>query len=292
MADYYDILGVSKGSSDKEVRQAFRRLARKFHPDLNPGDEAGEKKFKEINEAYEVLSDAEDRKKYDKYGDKWTFADQIESQTRARSRDPFTWRSRTSRGGPSSDRFGGFDDLLGGFGDLSGNRRRSSRTSPIEGDVKVTLEEAFAGTNREVTITSGGEERKIEVTIPAGVKTGSVVRVNPGKGQQLRLKITVAPHRSFTRVGDDLITEVGVPLEDAVLGGEVEVRTLNSNLRVKVPPESQNGQRIRLSRQGMPKLGADGERGDLLVTVRPRMPSGLSEEQKELFHKLKELSAG
>ncbi len=288
MADkrnYYDVLEVPKGASEKELRQAYRKLARKYHPDLNPDDEAAARKFKDINEAHEVLSDADNRKKYDKYGDRWKDADRIDEQFGGRG---YTWSTGDEspygyRGG------GGFDDVLGrfGFGDRFG--RRGAGTTKVEGEVTVSLEEAYTGTNRTVTLTVDGKQRKIEVTVPAGVKTGSTVRVTPGAGQELLLHMTVTPHVRFTRQGDDLHVDVSVPLEEAVLGGEVEVRTIKSTVHLKVPEESQNGQKIRLSGHGMPKLGSPDTKGDLYVTLRPKLPKDLSDEERELWATLKEL---
>ena len=280
MDSYYNILGVSKSASEKDVRQAFRSLARKYHPDLNPGDKEAEVKFKRINEAYEILSDADTRKKYDRYGDNWKTADKIEAQHGA---GPFR---RTSTGGVE-DLFG--SDPFAGFGDLFGRSAGTTTAARLEASVEVSLEEAFAGANRQVTITSGGRDRRIEVSIPPGVYTGSVVRISPGKGQELLLNITVAPHRRFTRKGDDLFADVEVPLEDASLGGETDVRTLSKKVRLKVPSESQNGQKIRLAGQGMPRLGSKDKRGDLYAVIRPVMPKDLTEEEQELVSKLKTL---
>ena len=170
---------------------------------------------------------------------------------------------------------------------------RSGAASPgptrLETSATVSLEEAMVGTTRTVTITSPEGERRLEVRVPAGVRTGSVVRVSPGDGREVHLKIEVSPHARFRREGDDLHTEVEVPLEDAVLGGEVTVRTLRRAVSLKIPPESQNGQRIRLTGQGMPKLGDPESVGDLLVTVRPRMPRNLTDEERGLFRRLREL---
>jgi DnaJ-class molecular chaperone len=294
MAEYYKTLGVSKNASEKEIRQAFRRLARKYHPDLSPGDGEAEEMFKRINEAYEVLSNPSTRKKYDRYGDKWKYADQIEAQYRTGPGAPFGWadggRGRGPR--PQSDPLAGFEDLLGGFGDLFGRRGRTAAATRAEASVEVSLEEAFAGTKRKVTISSRGNDRRIEVSIPPGVDTGSVVRITPGGGQELLLNITVAPHRRYTRKGDDLTTEVEVALEDTILGGEVDVQTLKGRVRVKIPPESQNGQRIRLAGQGMPKLGSKGVRGDLYIVVRPKMPKNLTSDERELIRVFKALRSG
>ena len=283
--DYYSELGVPRDADEKQIKQAYRRLARKHHPDLNPDDKGAEDRFKKVNEAYEVLSDPDSRKKFDRYGASWRDIERMGSAAGG-SEPPFTWTGRTHRGAGG---FGGqsvdFDDLLGSspFG--------HGRTAParLETSVTVSLEEAMAGTTRTVTITTRAGERRLEVTIPSGVKTGSVVRVNPRQGQEVHLNVEVTPHVRFTREGDDLHTEVEVPLEDAVLGGEVSVQTLRRRLSLKIPPESQNGQKIRLKGQGIPRLGSPESVGDLLVTVRPRLPRNLSDEEQELFRRLKEL---
>ena len=277
MADYYGELGIGRDADEKDVRSAFRRLARQYHPDLNPGDEKAEERFKRVNEAYEVLSDDEKRKAYDKYGDNWQRADEIESQFGGG-----TYRTTTSAG---------FEDLLGGFrfGNYEGFGAGRPSMAKMETDVEVTLEEAFSGSQRIVTISRGGQDRRIEVTIPRGVATGSAVRVRPGQGQELLLNVTVTPHRSFTRRGSDLYVDVDVPFEDAILGGSVDVTTLERPVELTVPPESRNGQKIRLAGKGMPVLGSADKRGDLYVVLRPVMPSGLTDEQKELVRSLREL---
>ena len=281
MADYYGELGVGRDADEKEVRSAFRRLARQYHPDLNPGDERAEERFKRVNEAYEVLSDDEKRKAYDKYGDNWQRADEIESQFGGGR----TYHTSGTAG------FGGFEDLLGGFrfGNFEGFGGGRPSMAKMETDVEVTLEEAFSGSQRIVTISRGGQDRRIEVTIPRGVATGSVVRVRPGQGQELLLNVTVTPHRRFTRRGADLYLDVDVPFEDAILGGSVDVRTMERPVELKVPAESRNGQRIRLAGKGMPELGSPDKRGDLYVVLRPVMPRGLTEEQKELVRRLKDM---
>ena len=291
MANYYQLLGVSKDADEKQIRQAFRRLARKYHPDLNPGDEKAEAKFKEINEAYEVLSDADKRGKYDQYGDQWKNADAYDSRGGARR---YAWGD-----GPSG-RVAGFD--LGSYGDLGdlfgttlggfGRRARAATASHVDVAVSVSLEEAFAGARRLVRVPAIGEERRIEVTIPPGVDTGSTVHIGVDKEVQLFLKMTVTPHPRFTRKGNDLYTEADVPFEDAILGGEIEVQTMRGKVRLTIPPESNSGQNIRLSGQGMPKLISPDEHGDLYVEVHPTLPEGLTDEERELIDKFRSLRSG
>ena len=293
--NYYDTLGVPKNASQADIRQAFRKLARTYHPDLNPGDKAAEERFKQISEANEVLSDTENRKNYDKYGDNWRHADRIESQFGAGGA-PFTWRSgRQRRGATGQSGFGdfsGFEDLLGGFGNVHGSPAAAASKRSLETDVDVTLDEAYTGTNRRITITEGGRERRIEVDIPPGVDDGSVVRVRPGGSREILLKVTVEPHPRFTRRGNDLYQDIDVPFEDAILGSKAAVRTISGRLEVTVPAESRNGQHIRLAGQGMPKLGEPESRGDMYVVVRPVMPRDLSDEERGLVERLKAARSG
>ena len=325
--NYYDILGVKKNATEKEIKQAYRRLARKYHPDVNAGDKSAEAKFKEINEAYEILSDKDKRPKYDKYGDKWQYADQFEQ---AGQQQAFYRDFGRGSGGSSSFNFsgdiGGMDSILeelfgggrsGGFGRRAQPRRGQDLESPIE----VTLEEAYSGTNRTISLqveepcaackSTGRIQnlacsacrgagfvaniKRIEVKIPAGVHTGSRVRI-AGKGQpsygggtsgDLYLKITVKSHATFERHGDNLHVTIDVPLTTAVLGGEVKVPTLKSKLALKIPSETQNGRVFRLTGQGMPHLGKP-EKGDLLAKVNIVLPTKLSEKEKGLFRQLSE----
>lgn len=329
--NYYDVLGIKKDCSDKEIKQAYRRLARKYHPDVNAGDKSAETKFKEINSAYEVLSDKEKRKKYDKYGDKWQYADQFEQAEQQQSQ---YWRQ--SPGGGSSFHYSGdignmdsiLEELFGGGFRTDGFSRRSQprRGQDLESPIEVTLEEAYRGTTRTISLQmqepcSGckgtgriqnlpcsachgagvvPDIKRLEVKIPAGVKTGSRVRL-AGKGQpsfsggtsgDLYLNITVRPNKAFERRGDDLHTNVPVPLATAVLGGEAQVPTpAGKKLSLKIPPETQNGRVFRLSGQGMPNLGKSA-RGDLLAKVDVVLPTKLSEKEKELFKQLSEIRAG
>ncbi len=318
--DYYSILGVKRDASGKEIKQAYRRLARRHHPDVNPGDKSAEAKFKEINQANEVLSDKEKRQKYDRFGDQWQQADQFTQagyhQTPSGDFNP---------GGGQRVHFEEFD--LGSlFGDLFGRGTARRRTRPrrgqdIEQPVELTLEEAYRGTSRTLRLQveetcpscrgtgriqkvlcsvcrgTGAAPRlkHLEVKIPPGVKTGSRVRIagkgGPGQGGpngNLYLVISVKSHRWWERRGDDLYGEIPVPLTVAVLGGEIQVPTLKGKLSLKIPPETQNGQSFRLGGQGMPQLG-NPRHGDLRVKVKVVLPQKLSAEEKKLFQQLGKL---
>ena len=321
--DYYSILGVNRDASEKDIRQAYRRLARQHHPDVNPGDKTAEAKFKAVNEAYEVLSDKEKRKKYDQYGDKWQYADQFAQAQRQQG--PFRDFGRTRTQGFSFEE-ADIDSLFGDlFGGTRSRRPRTRRGQDIEHPIEVTLEETYHGATRTIAIqTEGpcqnckgtGEIRgvpcascrgsgvvplikRLEVKIPPGVNDGSRVRI-AGKGESgyagaasgdLYLIVSVKPHELFERKGDDLYVEVAVPLTVAVLGGEVTVPSLKGKLALKVPPETQNGRTFRLKNRGMPHLG-DSSYGDLLAKVNVILPTKLSEEEKKLFQRLSQLRPG
>ena len=291
MADYYDILGVPRGADEKEIRQAYRRLARRHHPDVNPGDDAAAERFKSINAAYEVLSDADKRAKYDRYGDQWQHAEHFEQQggqdfsqffgggDLGGGRRGFSF---STGGATLSDILGG----LGGFGDLGGMGERM-RPRPAEIPVNITLEEADAGTTRRINLPGG---RRLEVRIPPGIADGGRVHISAGNesGDEFNLVVSVLPHRRFERDGADLRTTVDVPLLDVVLGGTAQVRTLRGQIELTLPPETQNGRRFRLAGQGMARLNDPERRGDLYATVSVKLPSNLTDEQRGLFEQLRD----
>ena len=286
MANYYEILGVPRNAGEKDIRQAFRKLAREHHPDVNPGNSSSEDRFKRINEAYSVLSDPDKRQRYDRYGDNWAHSEQIEdAQARARRGGQFRW-SNVGGGDPFSGFESGnssiFDQL---FSNLQQDVRR---TAPTEHPVEVTLEEAFQGTTRLLQLATG---RKLEVKIPPGVDTGSRIHISDDGQRQvdLYLVVTVRDHPRFQRQGRNLYSQVEVPLEDAVLGGDVTVPTLRGQLSLTIPPETQNGQRFRLAEQGMPPINNTGVTGDLYATANVKLPTDLSDEEQDLFRRLKEL---
>lgn len=280
MSNYYQVLGIGKDASDKDVKAAFRRLARRHHPDLNPSDDGAEREFKKINEAYEVLSDPESRRRYDRYGDNWRNADRIESG------GGFRYGAGAPPG--AGDLFGGdLFDLLGGFG------RAGARASQrLETSVDISLEEAFAGTTRHVSLSGPQGPRRMEVKIPPGVRSGSKVRISPSEGLDVLINVKVNPHRLFRRRWDDLLVDAEVPFEVAALGGEAEVATMTGRILLKIPSGSGTGRKIRLSGRGMPMVGSPERRGDLIVTVRPTVPGDLTDDQRELLETYRRSRAG
>jgi curved DNA-binding protein len=304
--DYYKILGVDRNAGQKEIKQAYRKLARKYHPDVNPGDKTAEARFKEINEAHEVLSDPDKRKKYDQLGNQW----QTWQHMGGRPQD-FDWNQWFAPGAGPRVQYGTIEDLeemLGGAGGFSdffqsifggmGPGRGAGTARPrhgrdVETEAEITLEEAFQGTVRVIE----KDGRRLEVKIPAGVDTGSRVRVKgegaPGTagGQpgDLYLRVKVLSHSTFERRDSDLTCDLPVDLYDAILGTEVRVPTLKGAVLLKIPPETQNGRVFRLAGQGMPSLKDPGQRGDLYVKVQVRLPEHLTDRERSLFRELARL---
>ena len=289
MSNYYELLGVAKDASEKEIRQAYRKLARQYHPDVNKNDAEAEEKFKQINEAYGVLSDEDSRKKYDRFGNNWRQAEQY-NQAGARSNGGVRWTVTDSDDLYSA--FGGsgsiFDEFFNVAGTGHSNGGRTRRSAPVEHHVEVTLEEAFHGATRTVRTR---DDRTLEVKIPAGVDNGSRIHISPGNGMgsDFYLVISVWDHPKFRREDRNLYTELELPLDDAVLGTEILAPTITGQVALTVPPGTPNERRFRLAGQGMPSLSGNGLRGDLYVTVKVRLPGDLTDEELELFRKLREL---
>jgi curved DNA-binding protein len=328
--DYYQTLGVAKSASEKELKQAYRKLARKFHPDVNPGDKSAEGKFKEINEAYEVLGDPDKRRKYDELGANWRLYEQAQQQGQGSpfgAGNPFgggggAWTINMG-GGPAGgyrtmteedmkEMFGDadpFSDFFktffggGGGGPREGRARgrapRAQKGRDIEHEVELTLEEAFHGATRRISIKESGHARSVDVRIPAGVKDGSRVRA-AGEGEtgssgaasgDLYLRVKLRPHALFERDGNDLKTRIGVPVTAAVLGGEANVPTMTGTVRLKIPETTQNGQVFRLNGHGMPAVGKPDQRGDLYAAVEVQLPRSLTREQRERYEALRKADA-
>lgn len=346
--DYYDVLDVERTADDAALKAAFRKAARKHHPDVNPGDPQAEERFKEVNEAYEVLSDSEKRKLYDRYGEEWQrfkeagyTGDEPQGGSRRTTNEDFgSWFTGSSGGyrstdfSSSGDHSDFFETLFGNFGGSRAGKGTFTRSTPrprrgqdIDAEVEVSFEEAFRGTTRrfdiqaeEVCPTCGGAGlvrnaicptcdgagyipriKTIEVKIPSGVANGSRIRVagqggvgeSGGPSGDVYLIVKVADDRRFTREGDNLRTEVEVPMLTALLGGKTQVVTPTGRVELTIPPETQQGKVFRLRGQGMPKLKSkSGERGDLLAKTSVTLPTNLTDREKELLEELRDLRSG
>ena len=306
--DYYKILGVDKNASQDDVKKAFRKLARKYHPDLNPNDPSAKDTFQEINEANEVLSDPEKRKKYDEYGEHWKHADEFEAQKKARQHagaggGGFSgfggdggsyWYSSDGEGFSGGDA-GGFSDFFESmFGHRGGGGRGGSgfRGQDFNAELHLSLRDA-AQTHKQVLNVNG---KQVRITIPAGVADGQVIKlkgyggegINGGPAGDLYITFRIAEDPVFKRLGDDLYVDVEVDLYTAVLGGEKVVDTLEGKVKLKIKPETQNGTKVRLKGKGFPIYKKEGQFGDLIVTYSVKIPTSLTDRQKELFRELQQ----
>jgi len=301
--DYYKTLGVERSASDQEIKKTYRKLAMKYHPDKNPGDKQAEDRFKDINEAYQVLSDPQKRSRYDQLGDSY-----FRYQQSGGSPNGFDWNQWASSGGAQRQNarrveVGDIGDLFGGgfsdffrmiFGEMDpqtagGFGQRTSRTTAprsMEQAISISLNEAFSGTTR--TIITGN--KRLEVKIPKGAKSGTKIRVPagsaPGLQGDLYLVVDISPDGRFERKDHDLYTDISIDVYTAILGGQTNVSTLAGNVTLTIPPGTQPGQSIRLSGRGMPVLKSPSTFGDLYVRVKVTIPRNLSEDEKELFGKL------
>lgn len=293
--DYYKILDLKKDATTEDIKKAYRKLARKHHPDLNPNNEEANRKFQQVNEANEVLSDPEKRKKYDKYGKDWQHADQLDAQQRQQ-------RQYQSQGGGfgGSSYTGGFDggDFSDFFSSMFGGGGRSSRNSPFKGqdynaDLQLNLLDAY--TTHKQTLTVNGKQ--VRITIPAGVENGQKIKLpgygapgaNNGPPGDLYIKFNITDDPKFKRKGNDIYIQEEIDLYTAVLGGEKIIDTLNGKVKLKVPEGTQPDASLRLKGKGFPVYKKENHFGDLYIKWLVKLPTGLNAEQKELFDKLSKL---
>jgi len=296
--DYYQVLGVNKNATEDEIKKAYRKLARKFHPDLNPNDKEANKKFQQINEANEVLSDPEKRKKYDQYGKDWKHAEEFEKAKQSRQQ----WAGANAGTESFSGFSGGFDEE--GFSDFfqsmfGGGRRRTSqakfRGEDYNAELHLSLKDAYK-THQQILKVN---DKNIRITIPAGVENGQIIKlkghggpgINGGPNGDLYITFVIADDPNFKRLGNDLYTTVDLDLYSAVLGGEIMVDTMDGKVKLKVKPETQNGTVTRLKGKGFPVYKKEGSFGDLYITYSIKIPTHLTEKQKELFRDLQKTSS-
>lgn len=288
--DYYKILGISKDATQEDIKKAYRKLARKYHPDLNKNNPNAQEKFQEINEANEVLSNPEKRKRYDEYGENWKYAEELEKQKKQQTKEQSGTREGTFW--YSDDNTSGFSDF---FEELFGNRyrnyNRAMRGKDYESELHLTLRQA-AEEQKQILNLNG---KNIRITIPAGVADGQVIKLRgygePGKGDapngDLYITFRIKEDPTFKRIGNDLYTTTTIDLYTAVLGGEIILDTLNGKVKVKIKAGTQNNSKIRLKEKGFPIYKQSGEYGDLILTIQISIPTLLTERQKELFKQIK-----
>ncbi|MCD7852018.1 MAG: J domain-containing protein [Parabacteroides sp.] len=297
--DYYKILGVDKSASPEDVKKAYKKLARKFHPDLNPNDPDAHRKFQEINEANEVLSDPEKRKKYDQYGENWKHADEFDAQQQQyrqyqNGQGGGTYWSTSGDGSEFSDFF---EQMFGGMGGRNSYSSRGShgfRGQDYTTELQVSLTDA-AKTHKQIITVNG---KNLRITIPAGIANGQTIKlkgqggpgVNGGPAGDLYITFHIPEDSRFKRVGDDLYISAPLNLYTAILGGEQIVETMDGKVKLKVSPGTQNGSKVRLKGKGFPVYKEDGKFGDLIVTYSIEIPTNLTDKQKELFREIQSLN--
>jgi curved DNA-binding protein len=288
--DYYKILGVDKDATPTEIKSAYRKLARKLHPDLNPNDKDAKRKFQEINEANEVLSDPEKRKKYDQYGENWKHAEEYKNAQQYQDQASASHGKSYQRVRDEGEFSDFFESLFGGFGGTGRSRQVKFRGEDYTAELHLRLIDAFETHQQTLTVNN----KKIRITIPAGIENGQTIKIaghggqgmNGGPNGDLYITFHIANHPDFRRSGNDLYATADLNLYTAVLGGEITIDTLDGKVKLKVNPETQNGSKIKLKGKGFPVYKSKGQFGDLYITYRIKIPTRLTEKEKELFYEL------
>ncbi len=288
--DYYKILGIDKTATPKDIKNAYRKLARKHHPDLNPNDADAKKNFQLVNEANEVLSDPEKRKKYDEYGENWQHADEFEKQKQYEQSASGSRRSSNSGNQYSGDFSDFFESMFGGAGAGSRGRQMKYRGEDYTSELHLELIDAYTTHKQTISVN----DQKIRITIPAGIENGQTIKisghgspgVNGGPNGDLYITFSIANHSIFKRLGDNLYATIDLDLYTAVLGGEIILDTLNGQVKLKVKAETQNGSKVKLKGKGFPVYKNEGQFGDLFITWSIKIPTNLTDKQKELFTQL------
>lgn len=288
--DYYKILEISKSATPKDIKNAYRKLARKYHPDLNPNDKDAKNNFQKINEANEVLSDPEKRKKYDKYGKDWQHADKFEEADQYRQQSSNAGGQRFSGSQNSGEFSDFFESMFGGFGGATRGRQVKYRGEDYKAEIHLNLIEAFE-THKQTLSVNG---KNIRITVPAGIENGQTIKitghggqgVNGGPKGDLYITFNINNHSTIKRLGNDLYSTAEIDLYTAVLGGEIIIETLSGKVKLKVKPETQNGSKIKLTGKGFPVYKTNGKFGDFYITYLVKIPTNLSEKQKEIFSEL------
>ncbi len=287
--DYYKILGVEKNATDEDIKKAYRKLARKLHPDLNPNDKEAHQKFQQINEANEVLSDPEKRHKYGKYGKDWQYADQFAQQAHSQAESNSKYKRQFSE--EHDTQFSDFFESI--FGSANYQTQTKFRGQDYTTELKISLTEAL-DTHQHTLAVNG---KNIRITIPAGIENGQVIKlkgygapgINGGPSGDLYVNFSIMNLPNFKRLGNDLYTTATIDLYTAVLGGDITVDTLKGKVKLKVSPETQNGTRVRLKGKGFPVYKKEGEVGDLYITYEVKLPTGLTKEENKLFEELSKM---
>ncbi|MFL1012193.1 DnaJ C-terminal domain-containing protein [Flavisericum labens] len=290
--DYYKILGIAKSASESDIKKAYRKLARKYHPDLNPNDTVAEKKFKEINEAHEVLSNPENRKKYDQYGEHWQHAEEYEKAKQQQSQHQGSYQSSSGR--YSAEDFSDFfQNMFGGASRGTGGRQVKFRGQDFNAELQLDLKDVYTTHKRTLTVNG----KNIRITIPAGVENGQIIKIkghggkgiNGGPNGDLFIQFSIVNHSKFKRDKANLYVTVNLDIYKALLGGELMVDTFDGKVKLNIKPETQNGSKVKLKGKGFPVYKKEGLFGDLYITYNLNIPTKLSSKEKELIKQLQKL---